>query len=196
MVNVLPHYDDNGALVVADFYSTVAIELKKLMQKEYEKFEKAKENYVEKNGLFYLEEEEEQFEPSYYFDKISEFLQEVEVDALKYGQFFSTYIDENFEGLKKLDDINNALAKIERRVRKEVGEEELEEIRDSMVDELERLYKRAKRDFKKGKITLDKKGNAISLKKVEKLVPSSFYKKPCNDRVLWFRNKSKSQSYT
>ena len=180
MVNVLPHYKE-GALVVADFYSIVAIELKRLMEKEYEKFEKEREDYLEKNGLFYVEEEEEKFEPSYYFNEISAFLEGVEVDSLKHGQFFSTHIDENFDALKltkeKLNEINNALVKLERKVRKEVGEEDLEEVRDSMVDELEKFYKRAKRELKKGKIELNEKGCAISKIKVQKLVSNSFYKK-------------------
>jgi len=187
MVNVLPHYKD-GALVVADFYSTVAIELKKLMQKEYEKFEEEREEYIEKNGLFYVEVEEEKFEPSYYFDKYSGFLESVEVTSLKYGQFFSTYIDENFDELKftkeKLNEINNALVKLERKVRKEVGEEDLDEIQDSMIDELDRLCKRAKRDLKRGKIAVDKKDCAVSKIKVQKLVSSSFYKKLLDEEKI------------
>jgi len=180
MVNVLPHYRD-GALVVADFYSIVAKELEMLMHKAYEKFEQEREHYLERDGLFYVEEEVEQFEPSYYFDKVSAFLEEVEVKDLKYCQFFSTYVDENFDELtltkEKLSDVHGALIKIERKIRKEVGEEDLDEVRDSMVDELNRLYRRTKRALERGKIALDKKGDAVSLRKVEKLLSSSLYKK-------------------
>ena len=179
LVNVLPHYQE-GELVVADFYSTVATELKVLMEKEYEKFEKAKESYVERDGLFYEESEEEQFEPSYHYNKVSAFLEGVEVDSLKHGQFFSTYIEENYTELKRLDEISRALVKIERKIRKEVGEDDLEEVRDSMVDELDKLHRRATRAVEKGKIEVTKKGDAFSKIKVQKLVPSSFYKKLLN----------------
>jgi DNA-directed RNA polymerase len=61
-------------------------------------------------------------------------------------------------------------------MRKEVGEDDLNELRDSIVDELDRLARRATRDLKKGKIYL-KKQKAFGKEKEHTLEASSLYQR-------------------
>lgn len=151
MVNVLPHYE-HGEMVVADFYKSVANRLKELMQSEADKFEEKKDELEEKSGLYYEQKKEEVEVEDYQFDKVVAYLETIEPSRLKYSEFFVTVIlkASNFDALK------DRLQEIERRVRVEVGEDDLEEVKASMIDELERLHKRVKREISKGNVSLKK----------------------------------------
>ena len=183
-VNVLPHYE-NGVLKVADFYAEVAEALKILMQKEYEKFLDEKEDFLEKEGLFYSLEKKYELESSYYFDRVADFLEEIDHRELKYGQYYSTYVMENknkvkwteFKFTKKeFDIIENALDTVDRKERKEIGIEDYEELKHSIVDELGKLAKRAKRQLESEKLIL-KKEKVFRVVNEEKLEARSLYKK-------------------
>jgi len=175
-VNVLPLYQDNK-LVVSDFYNDVAKELKKEIQKEIDEFENEKDKLIEKGGLFYTQKRVRKFEPSYYFKDIANILENIEPSDLKFGQFYTTYIMTKELNIGKLTQndyeiIEKAMLKIERKMRKD--EEDLEEIKFSIIDELERLYKKAKRKVDKKEIVFNK-GKAYTLSKEYKLDARSLY---------------------
>jgi len=178
-VNVLPSYDKDGKLKMSDFYAEVAIELKSLVSKEIEKFEKKKEKLIEKDGLFYKEEEKEIFEPYYHLETISKYLEEIDENSLKPLQYYTSYLFENFSkemnfNIKELDKIEKTVQTIERKVRKKVGDNDLEEIKLSIIDEFYPLIQKAKRAERRGNIFL-KRGKAFSRKKELKLEASSLY---------------------
>ncbi len=187
-VNVLPSYDGDEKLKMSDFYAEVAIELKSLVLKEIEKFEKQKEKLIEKNGLFHSEEKKEIFEPSYHFDTISKYLEDIDENQLNPLQYYTTYLFNNFSKemhftIKELEEIEKSVITIERKVRKEVEEEDLEEIRDSMVDELNRLNRRAKRAEKRGELRI-KAQKAFASKKELKLEASSLYSRFIEKNII------------
>jgi len=187
-VNVLPSYDEYGELSMSDFYAEVAAELKAKMYQKIEVFKEKKESLVEKDGLFYHREDKEVFFSEYHLGEIAEFLEEVEASELLVGQYYTTYLSKNFKAKinftqKEFDEIEKSLVKIERKVRKEVGEEDLEEIRDSMVDELNRLSKRAKRIEKKGELKVKHK-KAFIEKRELKLEASSLYQRFLDKKII------------
>jgi len=187
-VNVLPSYDEEDSLKMSDLYAEVAIELKFIMKQEIISFEEKKETLLEKNGLFYTQKDKEIFFPEYHIEEFSEYLEEVETSQLLVGQYYTTYLSKNFQGKmnftqKELDEIEKSLIQIERKVRKEVGEEDLEEIRDSMIDELNRLSKRAKRAEKRGTLTF-KKEKAFVLKEEYQLEASSLYQTFLDQKLI------------
>ncbi len=180
-VNVLPSCDEEDELKMSDLYAEVATELKVKLKEAIKLFEEKKENLVEKDGLFYSKENKELFSFEYHLEEIAEYLEEIESSQLLVGQYYTTYLSKNFQAKinftqKELNEIEKSLVQIERKVRKEVGEEDLEEVKDSMVDELNRLVKRAKRDLKKGQMVL-KKERAFREVEELKLEASSFYQK-------------------
>jgi DNA-directed RNA polymerase len=183
MVNVLPHYVDSK-LKVADFYASVAMKLKSLMEEEYQEFEKNKEKYLEKDGLFYKEVEEKQFEPAYHFTKLVEFLKTVDVKEIKNNKYFSTHIIENASKIKwgvklsssELEIVENVLKKLEKKVRNEIGKDDLEELKEELIYRLEGLQQRIERGLSKDKYFTEKE-RVYSLNKIQKLVEVSFYGK-------------------
>jgi len=155
----------------------VAKELKKEIQKEIDEFENEKDKLIEKGGLFYTQKRVRKFEPSYYFKDIANILENIEPSDLKFGQFYTTYIMTKELNIGKLTQndyeiIEKAMLKIERKMRKD--EEDLEEIKFSIIDELERLYKKAKRKVDKKEIVFNK-GKAYTLSKEYKLDARSLY---------------------
>ncbi len=190
-VNVLPHYED-GVLKVADFYAEVAEALKVLMQKEYEEFLEEKENFLERDNLFYSSVKKYELAAPYYFDKVAKFLEEIDHSALKYGQYYSTYVMENKNKVewsefkftqKEFEIIENSLDTIDRKVRKEIGFEDMEELKYSIIDELEKLAKRAKRQLQSEKLTLRKR-KVFSVVHEEKLEARSLYKKFIDQGII------------
>jgi len=180
-VNVLPSCDEAGALKMSDFYAEVAHELQVEMSNKVEEFEEQKEHLVEKEGLFYRIENREVFFPEYHLGEVSDYLAEVETSQLLVSQYYTTYLSKNFKSQikftkKELDELEKSLIEVERKVRKEIGDEDLGEICDSMVDELSRLSKRAKRAEKKGKLQF-KKEKAFVIKEKYHFEASSFYAK-------------------
>ncbi len=187
-VNVLPSYNKECELKMSDFYAEVAIELKSLILKEIEKFEKQKENFIEKNGLFFREEEREIFEPLYHLDTISKYLEEADKNSLKPLQYYTTYLFDNFSKemnftIKEFDEIEKAVQTIERKVRKEVGDDDLEEIKLSIIDEFYPLIQKAKRAKRREDIFL-KNGKAFSIKKELKLEASSLYSRLIDKNLI------------
>lgn len=179
MVNVLPSYSENNELEMSDFYAEVADELKKIMEKSIENFLEEKESLKEKEGLFYTQKEVKVFKAEYHLGEAKDALTEVDYNKLISGQYYTTYLLKNIEWKttftdKELEKIEKLLITVERKVRTEVEEKELEEIQDSMVDELSRLIKRGNRDLKNGKLHL-KKGKAFSIVKEYVLEASSLY---------------------
>jgi len=180
-VNVLPSYDEDNVLVMSDFYAEVAMVLIKMIDQEINDFEERKDSFLEKDGLFYSQENKEVFASEYHLEEIAEYLEEVEPSELLVGQYYTTHLLKKIKSIlnftqKEFDKIEKSLLKVERKVRKEVGEEDLEELRDSMVDELNRLSRRAKRAEKKGELTI-KAQKAFVLKEELKLEVSSLYQK-------------------
>jgi len=180
-VNVLPSYNEDGELSMSDFYAEVAMVLNEMLKQEIEDFEEKKESLLEKNGLFYSREDKKFFASEYHLEEIAESLKEVEPSELLTGQYYTTHLLKKIKSIlnfskQEFDEIEKSLLKVERKVRKEVGEEDLEEIRDSMIDELNRLSSRAKRAEKKGELHLKKK-KAFVLKEELKLQASSLYQK-------------------
>ncbi len=191
-VNVLPHYDEGNNLKVADFYAEVAEALKEKMKEEYDAFELEKEKFLEKDGLFYSSKELNVFEPSYYFDKVVEFLESVEINVLKHGEYYSSYVMKNRDKVswgvsnftaKQYDLIENALDVIDRKIRKELGDDDLEELRCSIVDELEKLAKRAKRQLQNKKL-IEEKGKVFATEKKLTLEARSLYKKFLDEGIV------------
>ena len=178
MVNVLPHYED-GTMVVADFYKSVAQKLQGLMAKEIELFEDKKDDLEEKNGLYYEPKKEKVEVEDYHFNKVVEILDEIEPTTLKHGEFFVTAILKvsNFETLR------DRLQKIEREIRDEVEEDDLEEVKASLLDELEKLHKRVQREIKKGKL-LVKKDKAYREILQLNLYSPSLYKRFSDDDLI------------
>ncbi len=182
-VNVLPFYNEQKELVVADFYADVADELKKMLQKKYAKFEEKKENYKEIGGLFYEEKKNDVLDVAYYLEHFSEPLEQLNSDDFSNGKYYSTVLNEALEDILKdfkfkgeaLKLFEKELLKIERKVRKEVGEDDLEELKCSIIDELEKLSKRAKRNFEKGK-TEEQNGVVVVSSSKDVLVISFLYK--------------------
>ena len=187
-VNVLPHFE-NGVLKVADFYAEVAEALKVLMQKEYDEFLDEKDSLEEKDGLYYEKKLTSKIEISFYFDKVAGFLETLEPNVLNAMQFYSTYIMENKTKLKlaftkeEFELLEKELLKIERKMRKEVGDDDLEELKFSMIDELEKFYKRAKRDLKAGKIK-EKKEKVLRYKQEYKLDARSLYERLLKEDMI------------
>ena len=197
-VNVLPHYE-NEVLKVADFYSEVAEALKVKMREEFDEFSSEKGTLIEEGSFYYKEQLKPKLELSFYFDKVAEFLETIDPYDLNSMQFYTTYMMQNSEkiewGIKiserELDLFEKELGKIERKMRKDVGDDDLEEVKYSIRDELEKLSKRAKRDLKSKKIIneknrvirneIEKKIDARSLYEVfleKSIVNRSFVKKP------------------
>ena len=187
-VNVLPSYDEYDELKMSDFYAEVASDLTLKVKEQIEVFEEKKEDLIEQEGLFYAQEEREVFQPEYHLSEVAESLEELEEEVLTFGQYYSTYLLKSIEwsisfNLKELEQIERFVTKIERKVRKEVGDEDLEEVRNSMIDELERLVKRAKRAVKRDEITL-KKGKAFAIEEEYILQPSSLYPKFLEEHLI------------
>ncbi len=187
-VNVLPSNNENGELGMSDFYAEVASELKCKLQEAIEIFEEKKENLVEKDGLFYSRNNKEVFVSEYHLEKIAKYLEELEPSALLVSQYYTTHLLRNIKSIlnftkTEFDKIEKSMLSVERKVRKEVGEEDLEEIRDSIIDELNRLSKRAKRAEKKGELYLKKK-KAFILKEVLKLEASSLYQSFLDQKLI------------
>jgi uncharacterized protein YihD (DUF1040 family) len=206
-VNVLPYYDVDNNLEVADFYAEVAEVLKVKMQEEYDAFLNEKDNFIEKeDGLFYSIKKENNFEASYYFDKVATFLEGVSPDDLTSMQFYSTYVEQNIKkidwgGVKFTKDdfetIENELDIIERKVRKEVGNDDLNELKYSIIDELEKLAKRAKRQFDNGKL-IEKKGKVFKQEDKSTLESRSLYKKFLDKGIVkrgFVKNPVMTESY-
>jgi len=178
-VNVLPSYDEDNALKMSDLYAEVAGALILKVEESIELFEEKKEKFLEKDGLFYVQEKKEVFKSEYHLGEVAEALEVLEEDVLTFGQYYSTYLLKNMEwsiafNAKELEQIEKNLIKVERKVRKEVGEEDLEEIRESMVYALNGLAHRARRELKKESIYLKKK-RAFSMVDEYKLEASSLY---------------------
>jgi len=192
-VNVLPHYDADNNLKVADFYAEVAEALKVKMQEEYDAFLTEKDAFIEKDdGLFYSLKKVDKFEASYYFDRVATFLEGVMSDDLTSMQFYSTYVEQNIEeidwnGVKLTKEdfktIGNELDIIERKVRKEIELDDLEELKYSIIDELEKFYKRAKRQLANGKL-IEKKGKIFKQEEEYKLEARSLYKKFLDEGMI------------
>jgi len=182
-VNVLPYYDADKNLLVADLYAKVAEALKVKMQEEYAHFWAEKESAIEEEDFFYLEEERFEFEPSYYLEPLIAFLKNLKPSDLKATQFYTTYLREQEAtivwdtklNVKDKDAILTHCEEKERELRKEY-EDDLEELKESMVEDLENLVKRANRRLKKEKLVKEK-GKVCSkvLKRV--LDPRSVYQK-------------------
>jgi hypothetical protein len=183
MVNVLPSYNEDE-LSMSDFYAEVARELKRMMQDEVESFNRKKESYQEKNELYYESKMLHEFEPNYH---LGEFVEPLEaIDDLLNGQYFTTQLMRTKESPFKqneLDEIEKVIVQIERKVRNEVEENDIEEIRDSMIDEMERLDKRSKRELKRGKLIL-KKEKALKEKEQLQLIASSLYQKFLDEELI------------
>ncbi len=160
MVNVLP-YKKDGKLEVADFYESVSTELKDMMKTNYNSFESNKDSFIYEDGLYFKESEQLEFVPEYHLPGIIKFLEELDIADLKSQQNFSTFIDEHFSEIDfgiKIDKkvMKKFIEKEERKVRKLVGKEDIEELKYSLIDTLEIIYKRAIRDEKKDKIVIEK----------------------------------------
>jgi len=191
-VNVLPYYDKNNTLKVADFYAEVAEALKIMMQKEYKKFLFEKDKFIEKDGLFYSIKKVDTFEPSFYFDKVAEFLERSKPDAVKYGQYYSSYAMQHkdkiaWNGISFTNDeftlMEKELDKVDRKIRKEIDIDDVEELKYSIIDELEKLAKRSIRQLKNKKL-IEKKGKVFAIKKVLKLEARSLYKKFLDESII------------
>jgi hypothetical protein len=120
------------------------------------------------------------FEAHYHLNLYVKLLEEIESKRLKPRQYYATLLMrekplDNPFSKEQRDKIEDILTIVERKVRKEVGDEDLEEVRDSMIDELTRLANRAKREEKRGKITIDNK-KAYREKEEHVLDVSSLYK--------------------
>lgn len=171
-VNVLPDYDSNGNLIVADLYAKVAGVLREKMQKEYQVFLDNKETLEEQKGFFYRKEKEFILEPSYYLEPLIKFLEGIEPSDLKPSQFYTTYLREQIEEIKwhKVLDKKDKEAIFtlcenkEREIRKEF-EDDLEEVKETMIDDFKNLVTKAERRLDKGKLTYDNKGKVCSQKK-------------------------------
>ena len=187
-VNVLPYFE-NGALKVADFYAEVAEALKVLMQKEYDDFFNEKDTLEEKDGLYYEIKLKSKIEISFYFDKVSKFLKTVEPRSLNAMQFYSTYTMQNKTKLEleftkdEFELLEKGLLKLERKMRKEVGSDDLKELKFSMIDELEKLAKRANRELEAGKIK-EKKKKIIRYENQYKLDARSLYKRLLEENIV------------
>ena len=180
-VNVLPSYHKDSQLKMSDFYAEVAVVLREIMQKEIELFQRDKSKFQEQEGLFFKVVKKEFFEPNYHLNLIVALLEGIEISELKSGQYYSTLlmrkdILKSSFSVKELEDIEKVVIVVERKVRKEVEEDDLEEIAFSMIDELERLFNRTKRELKRGKLTL-KKEKAYKERDELKLVASSLYQR-------------------
>ncbi len=197
-VNVLPHYE-NEVLKVADFYAEVAEALKIKMNEAYSEFLNEKDMLIEEGSFYYKEQLKPKLELSFYFDRVANFLETIEPAELNSMQFYTSYMMQNSKKIEwgiritkeELDLFEKELGKIERKMRKEVSSDDLEEVKCSIVDELEKLAKRANRNLKSGKIELknkkvicneiEKKIDARSLYKnflENSIVNRSFVKKP------------------
>lgn len=182
-VNVLPYYDAEKNLLVADLYAKVAEVLKEKMQEEYRLFLDEKDGCTEENGLFYVQKEELKFEASYYLEPLIALLESLEPSDLKATQFYSTYLREHEASIewdtkltvKDKDALFTLCEQKERQLRK-AYEDDLEELKECMVEDLANLVKRATRSLKKEKL-VEEKGKICS--KVTKLVvdPRSVYQK-------------------
>lgn len=192
-VNVLPHYDEDKKLKVADFYAEVATALKNKMQEEYDAFLSEKDSFVEKeNGLFYSIKKVDTFEPFYFFDKVANFLEELNPNELAPKKFYSSYAMSNkkkidFDGVKitqkEFTIMENKLDSVERKVRNEVGDDDLEELKYSIIDELEKLSKRAKRQLENRKL-IEKKGKVFKQEEKSILEARSLYKKFLDEGII------------
>lgn len=188
MVNVLPKYSEQNELEMSDFYAEVADELQKVMKESIIEFLENKESLEEREELFYSIKKVETFKAEYHLTEVLEALGELESNQLLTGQFYTSYLLKNIEwktvfSLKELDKIEKLSLKIERKVRKEVGEEDLEEIQESMIDELERLAKRSKRELKKEQLFL-KKGKAFGMFEEYRLEASSLYQAFLDKKII------------
>ncbi len=182
-VNVLPFYDENNELVVADFYADVAQELKKLLQKSYDSFQSKKEDYFEKDGVFYEKKEFFSIDVNYHLEAFIKPLEEFDSGQLKNGLYYSTVLNEDIDNIfkkstlskKEIEPVKDELLKIERRVRKDVGDDDLEEIKFSMIEEIEKVFKRANRHLKSNK-TREKDGKVLKPEIKDILIVPSLYK--------------------
>ncbi|CAA6815715.1 MAG: Phage RNA polymerase [uncultured Sulfurovum sp.] len=179
MVNVLPSYDEEDKLKMSDFYAEVAMELQKLMKKEKELFLTQKGNYVEEKGLFYSTSTEEVFAPEYHLGEVVETLEEVNVEECKNNSHFTTLLMKKMQWKldytqKELESIKKILKKEEQKIRKEVTEEDLEEVKYSFSERIMALSNRANRDLKNSRIVL-KKEKAMKEEEKNSLVASSLY---------------------
>lgn len=182
-VNVLPYYDAEKKLLVADLYAKVAEVLKEKMQEEYRLFLDEKDRCTEENGLFYVQKEELKFEASYYLEPLIALLECLEPSDLKATQFYSTYLREHEASiewdtkltLKDKDALFTLCEQKERQLRK-VYEDDLEELKECMVEDLVNLVKRARRSLKKKKL-VEEKGKVCSKVTKPVLNPRSVYQK-------------------
>jgi len=179
-VNVLPYYEDDR-LVVADFYQEVADELKRRLDREIEQFEIEKDSLIERDNLYYSIKTKKIPVAQYHLEPIIEYLEEFAPQELREQQYYSTHLKERLSKILKdsklnqeyIKEIENILSSEERKIRKD--EDDIEEIKELLLDRLDSLYRKAGRDLKREKIFLDNKGRAYKIEQIEILDIRSLY---------------------
>jgi len=163
-VNVLP----TGK--VADIYKEVAKSTKIILEKELEKFNKNKDNYIKKNGLYFEIENKEIKDIRNILPEVIQEIKKFDVSTLKTGQYISNAIDFDIKGFKNKE-IQEFCEKIERMKIKEIGNQPTK-IQRRLVRELENNIDDFEEEKENGEL-IEKNGIFYKIEKKEKFVEES-----------------------
>ncbi len=184
MVNVLPSYDENDEMQMHDFYNQVAEKLKEIMEEKANKFEEQKEIFIKEEERYYQIKKREEFCAEYHFDELITALKNYDINAHPKEEYLVRKIINTIQYesnlSKKKEKIEEKATTIERKVRKDIGDnDDLDEIKESIIEKLQQL----KRRIGKEKIILKKKIAYLS-KEEKEFVVDSLYKDFLDQNII------------